>query len=534
MRKSIVIISFAILILTIFSASVNAYVHLSVKGTNVNVRAEANARGKVLTKLNNGDTFIAADVPVKNTADGSSWYKIIMSAGKTYIPLAADKRFGVANAYINANFVNVRKLNENEERATAVILADDALPEISDPDDILDEIQRRAGSPKTLPDMNTEEGISEYLAGEWNFQNTSDRKYISCRMVIDVNLNAKLEFYGYHTDKGKEVKRVFTGKISFGRLEGAPHESPPDWLHLELNQESEQVGGDYYFLHRTVYDKRCVMSLFYAGNSECLFGLLDPSVGATGNCWEGDFPDEIVFIKETGEEYHHSPRTNEEFYALFWGQGKDGVIWLDDISWPPSALPDLSLLFEGDRTYIYYTTKFDNETPVSIAYGAARDMKTDGGGKLRQGETYLINTNGRGEITKIKNVYAPTKLMYAAAMSKPLEIAAFIKNVPDLSVRDAKGRTALMFAANNNNSEAVNVLFQAGIDINATDNDGWTALMYAVDNTENPEVIPFLLKNGADAKAKDINGKRAIDYASLYNESYKSSESYKELEAASR
>jgi ankyrin repeat protein len=37
--------------------------------------------------------------------------------------------------------------------------------------------------------------------------------------------------------------------------------------------------------------------------------------------------------------------------------------------------------------------------------------------------------------------------------------------------------------------------------------------MFAARFSANPEVIKILLEKGADAKAKDKNGKKAIDYA---------------------
>ena len=123
MRRSIVICTLAILILTALGAASGAYVRLSVTGTYVNIRAEANTRGKILAQANPGDTFIAEDEPTVNSADGSSWYRIVMSAGSENVPLKADARFGVAAAYISANFVNVNKLNEDEDKAIASKLA---------------------------------------------------------------------------------------------------------------------------------------------------------------------------------------------------------------------------------------------------------------------------------------------------------------------------------------------------------------------------------------------------------------------------
>ena len=57
-------------------------------------------------------------------------------------------------------------------------------------------------------------------------------------------------------------------------------------------------------------------------------------------------------------------------------------------------------------------------------------------------------------------------------------------------------------------------------------------MLAAVSDNSNPEVISLLLNNGADAHAKDKDGKRAIDYASE-NESIKGTKAYWELNDAS-
>ena len=84
------------------------YVRLHVMGVNVNVRDAAGTGGKVLFQANPGDGFIAEEELVTN-ADGSKWYKIVMTIGDGYVPLATDERFGVTAAYISANFVNAEK-----------------------------------------------------------------------------------------------------------------------------------------------------------------------------------------------------------------------------------------------------------------------------------------------------------------------------------------------------------------------------------------------------------------------------------------
>ena len=252
-----------------------------------------------------------------------------------------------------------------------------------------------------LPDMNTEAGIREYMAGEWHFLNTSDLDYYSCRMIIGKDMKVEFEF-----SDGKKVKERVTGQFYFNRIRiYAGVNEAPDVLHLELTNYKWKDGGDFFFLHRTVYDKRRVMSLFSAGNGGCLFD--DSLVPPVKDGWRG-CPNEMVFVRETGEEYELAPRANAEFYAVYWGRSNShpkNAVWLDDIKWPPPGPYDIEEI-GSDTWYLYLTTKYDNETPISVAYVIADGTKTEG--DLRQGEVYLVKTNGRGEIIKMQKANAPS------------------------------------------------------------------------------------------------------------------------------
>jgi len=123
MKKFITFFSMIITVLTIMCMSSEAYVYISVTGTNVNIRPEAKTGGEVITQASLGEIFVAEDKPETNSADGSEWYKLIMTAGNGYMPLAANKRFGVAAAYIHSNYANVMNMTPNEEKLIADILA---------------------------------------------------------------------------------------------------------------------------------------------------------------------------------------------------------------------------------------------------------------------------------------------------------------------------------------------------------------------------------------------------------------------------
>lgn len=246
-----------------------------------------------------------------------------------------------------------------------------------------------------LPGMDTEAGIREYLTGEWHFYDSAFPGYKSCRMVIDEDLNVELAIY---SGLQGELRGEYSGRFSFDRVYADTHEAP-DLLCLGL-ADSALLGGDFFFLHRTVVDGCRIMSLFSAGNGGCIFDFLDSSVeDEWGNC-----PVEIRFYQETGEEYQLAPQRNAEFYAVFWGYGKaEEGFCLDDIHWPPPGPYDFEQI-GSNAWYRYLTTRYDNEKPVSVAYDIAKDMTLENDGELRDGDVYLVKTNEQGEIIHMQLV----------------------------------------------------------------------------------------------------------------------------------
>ena len=72
-------------------------------------------------------------------------------------------------------------------------------------------------------------------------------------------------------------------------------------------------------------------------------------------------------------------------------------------------------------------------------------------------------------------------------------------------------------------------LIQDEANVNAKNDTGTTPLMIAAGNNPNPEVLKALLEAGADAKAKNNEGKTAFDYARM-NEKLKDTEALRLLE----
>ncbi|MDR0498738.1 MAG: hypothetical protein LBH03_03250 [Holophagales bacterium] len=74
------------------------YVSLAIKGTNVNLRHQSQAKGDVIRQTNTGDVFIAEKWPVTNVENGMEWFKIVLSP---------DPKSGVFipfNAYVAAPY----------------------------------------------------------------------------------------------------------------------------------------------------------------------------------------------------------------------------------------------------------------------------------------------------------------------------------------------------------------------------------------------------------------------------------------------
>lgn len=233
-------------------------------------------------------------------------------------------------------------------------------------------------------DLNTEKGIKEYLIGEWIF----DQEYsadVLCKMNIDENLNVHLLFHDKENNKDTEE---FSGEIKFDRLYAEANEAP-DLIVFEL-EDTDYPGGDFFFLHRTIYDKKRVMSLFFAGNGNSIFDYL-------GYEW---IPEELVFEKETGEVSAISPIKGDNFYAVYWGKGgdKEQSLWLDDVTWTPKDEEDYAPVYPVEMT------NYENDVKQSILYNIKPENISEIlGDDLFPGEVFYVQTDEKGNITEFVN-----------------------------------------------------------------------------------------------------------------------------------
>jgi len=248
-----------------------------------------------------------------------------------------------------------------------------------------------------LPDMQTEAGIREYLTGEWRFYDPTNFGYNSCRMLIDKEMNVEFEFYD---GVSNAPKGIHTGIFTYGRIFASANDAP-DIIRLELADDGTMLGGDFFFVHRTIFDGRCVMSLFSAGNGGCVLDLLDQS---DENGW-GICPVEMYFTKETGGEYQPPLRMSAEFHAVYWGGYEHGIMWLDDIDYDRESFSGYDLEEIGSFTwYRYLITAYDNEIPVSAEYMLSDDLASAIGGDLRIGDVCLVKTDEHSGIIDIQAV----------------------------------------------------------------------------------------------------------------------------------
>lgn len=120
----------------------------------------------------------------------------------------------------------------------------------------------------------------------------------------------------------------------------------------------------------------------------------------------------------------------------------------------------------------------------------------------------------RGAAPADANPEGRTALMLAA-FNGHVEVARLLlaRNV-DVQAQDTVGRTALMYAASGPYESMVRLLLERGADANISDKDErWTALMFAAAEGH-LEVVRALLSHGADPERTDIDGDKAIDFAS--------------------
>lgn len=151
------------------------------------------------------------------------------------------------------------------------------------------------------------------------------------------------------------------------------------------------------------------------------------------------------------------------------------------------------------------------------------------------------------QIEECKNVRNPmglTPMLLSVAKENIDLVEALIAAKVDVNETDKAGMTALVFAANKNNKRIVQLLRRAGARIEVVNNnlsglmmasrnsslelievmkptpneinipaeDGWTAIYFAI-TRQDPEIVTYLLDQGACTKIKDNYQQTPLEYA---------------------
>lgn len=275
-------------------------------------------------------------------------------------------------------------INKKEEKKAETVEIENIIP--SQFDEVLENEEDDYGNTRPISqvDLSSEKGIREYLIGGWVY----DAYYggdVICTMDIDKDLNVHLFFENSYSDN---PKGHYSGKITFDRMYVESHEVP-DLISIELI-DADEPGGDFFFLHRTIYNEKRVMSWFFAGNGDSIFDILD---------FTGDFynrAEEVIFEKTTGEKSEEKPRKNDEFYGVYWGMGSDKKsIWIDDVSWTPAEEDDSEPIYSRKMTH------YETDIAESVLYSIGPEEVLEVLGEdLTKGEVYYVETDENGNIVE--------------------------------------------------------------------------------------------------------------------------------------
>ncbi|KAJ5713968.1 uncharacterized protein N7483_011149 [Penicillium malachiteum] len=117
----------------------------------------------------------------------------------------------------------------------------------------------------------------------------------------------------------------------------------------------------------------------------------------------------------------------------------------------------------------------------------------------------------KGADVTVKSSSGQNALHFAASKANISTVRTLIANKCSARVKDIRGQLPLHRAAATGSVPILKTLLEEGKSpVNATDNDGFTALHHAVSEGHGDAAI-LLLKSGAQADKRDIDGKLAID-----------------------
>lgn len=146
----------------------------------------------------------------------------------------------------------------------------------------------------------------------------------------------------------------------------------------------------------------------------------------------------------------------------------------------------------------------------------------------KHGYSKLLRAAEHGNVEKVRKLLSKSKLkvnaanqygdtaLHLASLNGHVEVVKELLTHPDIAVNAQSkdnGNTALMAACDNSQIEVVKLLVaDPRINVNIKNRKGRNALHFAVMSGMR-EVIKLLLAKGIDAKAKDLEGKSAVQMA---------------------
>ena len=113
------------------------------------------------------------------------------------------------------------------------------------------------------------------------------------------------------------------------------------------------------------------------------------------------------------------------------------------------------------------------------------------------------------DLVDILNLEGVSPLL-AAVQHKRIEMVEYLAGRSDMGVRTKVGDTVLHYATSGDVARLL-----VGADVNAQNELGLTPSMQAVSNNR-PEVVRYLLEQGADPTVQDSRGRTALDFAKVY------------------
>ena len=171
------------------------------------------------------------------------------------------------------------------------------------------------------------------------------------------------------------------------------------------------------------------------------------------------------------------------------------------------------------RTPLHSALRYDavrGVISVLVQAGAAENLTPLQLAALQDDAWAVTSLLAEGADPNVVDAYGWTSLHYAVPLSASGVVSALLEAGADPNIRTVDGVTALHLAARQGTSAVVSDLLGGSADPNATAGEeeaAGTSLHFAARWNDDSSVVPALLDGGADAAARDENGRRPVDFA---------------------